>query len=44
MAAKMKECRWLKPKLVGQFEFAEWTRITICVTRDLWPCGKIKTP
>jgi hypothetical protein len=20
-AAKMKECRWLKPKLVGQFEF-----------------------
>jgi ATP-dependent DNA ligase len=24
-AAKMKECRWLKPKLVGQFEFAEWT-------------------
>jgi DNA ligase D-like protein (predicted ligase) len=24
-AAKMNECRWLKPKLVGQFEFAEWT-------------------
>jgi len=24
-AAKMKECRWLKPELVGQFEFAEWT-------------------
>jgi bifunctional non-homologous end joining protein LigD len=24
-AAKMKECRWLKPLLVGQFEFAEWT-------------------
>jgi ATP-dependent DNA ligase len=24
-AAKMKECRWLKPRLVGQFEFAEWT-------------------
>jgi DNA ligase D-like protein (predicted ligase) len=24
-AAKMKECRWLKPKLVGQFEFTEWT-------------------
>jgi ATP-dependent DNA ligase len=23
--AKMKECRWLKPVLVGQFEFAEWT-------------------
>ena len=24
-AAKMAECRWLKPVLVGQFEFAEWT-------------------
>lgn len=24
-AAKMKECHWLKPMLVGQFEFAEWT-------------------
>lgn len=24
-AAKMVECRWLKPVLVGQFEFLEWT-------------------
>ncbi len=24
-AVKMKECRWLQPKLVGQFEFLEWT-------------------
>jgi DNA ligase D-like protein (predicted ligase) len=24
-AAKIQECRWLKPVLVGQFEFAEWT-------------------
>ena len=24
-AAKMKECRWLKPQLVRQFEFVEWT-------------------
>jgi bifunctional non-homologous end joining protein LigD len=24
-AAKMAECRWLKPQLVGQFEFVEWT-------------------
>jgi DNA ligase D-like protein (predicted ligase) len=24
-AAKMKECRWLRPVLVGQFEFVEWT-------------------
>jgi ATP-dependent DNA ligase len=22
---KMKECRWLKQVLVGQFEFVEWT-------------------
>jgi bifunctional non-homologous end joining protein LigD len=24
-AAKMKNCRWLRPVLVGQFEFVEWT-------------------
>jgi DNA ligase D-like protein (predicted ligase) len=24
-AAKMKNCQWLKPVLVGQFEFVEWT-------------------
>ncbi len=24
-AAKMAECRWLKPVTVGQFEFVEWT-------------------
>jgi ATP-dependent DNA ligase len=24
-AAKMTECRWIKPQLVGQFEFVEWT-------------------
>jgi DNA ligase D-like protein (predicted ligase) len=24
-APKMEECRWLKPVLVGQFEFVEWT-------------------
>ena len=24
-AAKMKECRWLKPVTVAQFEFVEWT-------------------
>ena len=23
--SKMAECRWLKPRLVGQFEFVEWT-------------------
>ncbi len=25
-AEKMKECRWLKPVLVAQFEFVEWTQ------------------
>jgi bifunctional non-homologous end joining protein LigD len=24
-AKKMADCRWLKPLLVGQFEFVEWT-------------------
>jgi bifunctional non-homologous end joining protein LigD len=24
-AEKMRECRWLKPEMVGQFEFVEWT-------------------
>jgi DNA ligase D-like protein (predicted ligase) len=24
-AAEMKDCRWVKPVLVGQFEFLEWT-------------------
>jgi bifunctional non-homologous end joining protein LigD len=24
-AAKMEECRWLRPVLVGQFEFVQWT-------------------
>ena len=24
-AAKMKDCRWLKPSLVAQVEFLEWT-------------------
>jgi bifunctional non-homologous end joining protein LigD len=24
-ADKMKECRWLKPVLVGHFEYVEWT-------------------
>jgi bifunctional non-homologous end joining protein LigD len=25
-AAKMEECRWRRPVLVGQFEFVEWTQ------------------
>jgi DNA ligase D-like protein (predicted ligase) len=27
-AEKMKECRWLKPQLVGEFEFVEWTDVS----------------
>jgi DNA ligase D-like protein (predicted ligase) len=27
-AEKMKECQWLKPQLVGQFEFLEWTDVS----------------
>jgi DNA ligase D-like protein (predicted ligase) len=27
-AEKMKECRWLNPQLVGQFEFVEWTDVS----------------
>ena len=27
-AEKMKECRWLRPQLVGQFEFVEWTDVS----------------
>ena len=26
-AAKMKDCRWLRPDLVAQFEFVEWTDV-----------------
>ena len=26
-AAKMAECRWLKPQLVAQFEYVEWTDV-----------------
>ena len=25
IAAKMRECIWVKPKLVANFEFLEWT-------------------
>jgi len=31
-AEKMKECKWLKPTLVGQFEFVEWTPDGICAS------------
>ena len=31
-AAKTKDCRWLKPVLVAQVEFLEWTGEITCVT------------
>jgi ATP-dependent DNA ligase len=27
MADKMAECRWLKPHLVAQIEYADWTDV-----------------
>jgi hypothetical protein len=34
-AAKMADCRWLKPPLVGQFEFVKWAhRTIICAIHD----------
>jgi hypothetical protein len=39
-AAKMTECRWLVPRLVGGFEFLEWTpdgrlrHVRFCGLRD----------
>ena len=39
-AAKMKDCRWLKPVLVGQFEFVEWTGETICVIPRSSRCAR----
>jgi bifunctional non-homologous end joining protein LigD len=48
-ADKMKECRWLKPVLVGQFEFVEWTPdghlrhasfIALREDRDAWDVGR----
>jgi hypothetical protein len=33
-AKKMADCRWLKPVLVGQFEFLEWTGLIGTVRRE----------
>jgi hypothetical protein len=34
-AERMKNCRWLKPVLVAQFEFVEWTPEILSGTPDL---------
>jgi hypothetical protein len=48
-AEKMKDCRWLRPALVGQFEFVEWTPdnhlrhskfIALREDRDAWSVGR----
>src|SRR5260370_1404638 len=41
-ADKMAGCRWLKPLMVGQFEFLEWTQMLTCVTADSLACERIK--
>jgi len=42
-ATKMNDCRWLRPELVAQFEFVEWTPDDH-LRHSRWRCGKIKTP
>ncbi|MGI8959145.1 MAG: hypothetical protein ACR2IV_05160 [Bryobacteraceae bacterium] len=42
-ATKMKDCRWLKPALIAQFEYAEWTPHNHLRPSRLWDSGKIKT-
>jgi hypothetical protein len=42
-AAKMEDCRWIKPVLVRRFEFIEWHRRTLTSgTAYLWDCGRTK--
>jgi len=40
---KMKECQWLKPVLVEQVEFVEWTPEGTCGIRGSLHSGKIGT-
>jgi bifunctional non-homologous end joining protein LigD len=41
--ADMENCRWLRPKLVAQIEFNEWTPDGISGIRALQGCAMIKT-
>lgn len=41
-AQDMRTCHWLKPSLVGKFEFAEWTQPIICAIHDSWRFATIK--
>jgi hypothetical protein len=39
-ALKMTERRWLKPRLVGQFEFVEWRATITYGTASSLRCGR----
>jgi len=49
-AAKMKDCRWLKPVLVAQIEFLEWTgenhlrHTKVDALRENWPARRQSLP
>jgi bifunctional non-homologous end joining protein LigD len=36
-AEAMKRCRWLKPELIAEIEFTDWTEANTCATPNLWP-------
>jgi bifunctional non-homologous end joining protein LigD len=39
----MKECRWLKPKLVARWNLRNGQRATTCATRNSWVYGTTRT-
>ena len=41
--AKMAVCQWVKPVLVGQFEFVEWTPAIISGMRNSSASAKTRT-
>ena len=43
-AEKMKECRWVKPELVCQVAFVEWTEAAISGTAPSSPCATTFAP
>jgi ATP-dependent DNA ligase len=43
-AEKMMDCRWVKPELVCQVAFVEWTDGTNCVTAPFGRCETTRIP
>jgi ATP-dependent DNA ligase len=41
-AEKMKKCVWVRPEVVAQLEFLEWTDADHLDTRSLWDCVRIR--